>query len=60
VRSPYDLLKFPDASVSLATYNWNDPALEALVSILDGSAQPQGRLPVELPGAYPLGAGINR
>lgn len=60
VRSPYDLLKFPGAPTLLATYGWNDPAREALTAVLEGRARPQGHLPVELPGLYPLGWGISR
>lgn len=58
VRGPYDLMAFPAAPTYLASYGANPPALEALAAILNGTARPAGRLPVELPGLYPIGAGL--
>ncbi|MCX6029502.1 MAG: beta-N-acetylhexosaminidase [Chloroflexi bacterium] len=57
VRSPYDLLAFPEVPTYLATYGLNPPALDALVEVLNGRVKSQGRLPVELPGLYKEGAG---
>jgi beta-N-acetylhexosaminidase len=60
VRAPYDLLHFPAAPTYIAAYS-NDPAtLAATVDVLFGRAQPQGHLPVELPGLYERGHGLNR
>ena len=58
VRGPYDLMAFPAAPTYLASYGANPPALEALAAVLRGGRKPGGRLPVELPGLYPLGAGL--
>jgi beta-N-acetylhexosaminidase len=63
VREPYDLLPFakPAGKASaalLATYGANPIALQALAAVLRGEAKPAGHLPVELPGAFPLGAGL--
>lgn len=58
VRGPYDLMAFPTAPTCLASYGANPPALDALAAVLFGRAKPAGRLPVELPGLYPLGAGL--
>jgi beta-N-acetylhexosaminidase len=56
VRGPYDLLAFPEAPTYLAIYGANPPMLEALAAVFGGSARPTGRLPVELPGLYGIGA----
>lgn len=50
VHTPYDLLAFPQLRTYLVTYEYTRPALEAAMRILFGEAQPQGRLPVTLPG----------
>lgn len=52
--SPYDLLAFPELSTYLVTYEYTRPAIAAAVRLLFGEIEPQGRLPVSLPGLYPL------
>jgi len=59
VRNPYDLMAFPEATTYLLSYGNNPPALEALVKVLRGEILPQGKLPVEIPGLYPIGAGMD-
>ncbi|HEU5382368.1 MAG TPA: glycoside hydrolase family 3 N-terminal domain-containing protein, partial [Ktedonobacteraceae bacterium] len=54
--SPYDLLAFPELGTYLATYEYTRPAIAAAVRLLFGEIEPQGRLPVSLPGLYPLQA----
>lgn len=58
VRGPYDLMAFPDAPTCLASYGANPPTLAALRAVLRGELKPAGRLPVDLPALYPLGAGL--
>lgn len=58
VRGPYDLMAFPAATTCLASYGANPPALAALAAVLRGERKPGGRLPVDLPGLYPAGAGL--
>lgn len=58
VRGPYDLMAFPAAPTYLASYGANPPVLDALAAVLHGKVKPAGRLPVELPGLYPVGAGL--
>lgn len=58
VSGPYDLMAFPAAPTYLASYGANPPSLEALAAILQGRVRPGGRLPVELPGLYGIGAGM--
>ena len=59
VRNPYDLMAFPEATTYLLSYGNNPPALEALVKVLRGEILPQGKLPIEIPGLYPIGAGMD-
>ncbi|HOO63724.1 MAG TPA: glycoside hydrolase family 3 protein [Synergistaceae bacterium] len=58
LRSPYDLLKVPEAEACLCTYGDVPSSLEALGAVLRGEKLPQGALPVELPGLYPRGWGM--
>jgi beta-N-acetylhexosaminidase len=61
LREPYDLLPFgaaEHAPALLAAYGANPPALQAIADVLRGVAKPAGHLPVELPGMFPLGAGL--
>lgn len=60
MRNPYDLMAFPQVNAYLATYGSNPPAMEALAAVLWGKADPQGRLPVEIPGFYRPGDGLTR
>lgn len=46
--SPYILVDFPTATSMLCTYSDCDSSLEALVEILWGGEEPQGRLPVTI------------
>jgi beta-N-acetylhexosaminidase len=55
---PYDLLAFPRAPCMLATYGTPPPTLRALAAVLRGRARAGGRLPVELPGLFAAGAGV--
>ena len=57
-RSPYDLLYLNNVQTYLASYGNNPPMIEALAAILTGKAKPRGKLPVELPGLYKIGDGI--
>lgn len=52
--SPYDLLAFPELGTYLVTYEYTRPAIAAAVRVLFGEIQPQGKLPVSLPGLYSL------
>jgi beta-N-acetylhexosaminidase len=52
--SPYDLLAFPELATYLVTYEYTRPAIAAAVRVLFGEIPPQGKLPVSLPGLYPL------
>lgn len=56
VYSPYDLLAFPALNTYVVTYEYTKPAISAAVRALFGEIQPQGKLPVSLPGLYTLGS----
>ena len=43
---------------AVATYGDRPVSIEALGKILKGEIQPNGQLPVELPGRYQLGWGL--
>ncbi len=55
---PYDLLQFPGVPAYLATYGSDESSLAAAARVLLGIAKAPGRLPVSLPGLYPLGHGM--
>ena len=58
LRAPYDLTAFPHVAGYLCAYSGREPALVAAVDVMLGMRPPQGRLPVEIPGLYPAGAGL--
>jgi beta-N-acetylhexosaminidase len=55
LRMPYDLGAFPEAPTYLCTYSLLDPCMLALAKVLCGETQALGRLPVSIPGMYPIG-----
>lgn len=57
MRGPYDLIAFRDVPVYLATFGSPPATLAALDAILHGTIRAQGRLPVEIPQLFPIGAG---
>jgi len=58
LRLPYDLQAFPHAPTYLCTYSILSPSMEALARALVGEIPFQGRLPVSIPGIYPIGHGV--
>jgi beta-N-acetylhexosaminidase len=54
VYNPYDLLAFPELGTYVVTYEYTAPALTAAVRVLCGELPAQGKLPISLPGLYPL------
>jgi beta-N-acetylhexosaminidase len=56
---PYDLMAFPEIPACLATYSNRTIAIETAARALFGLADPQGRLPVRLPGLYDYGWSAN-
>ncbi|WP_407839095.1 glycoside hydrolase family 3 protein [Streptomyces sp. DSM 116496] len=58
VRNPYDPARLPACAAELATYTWTDVELRAAARVITGTVRPVGRLPVPVPGRYPLGHGL--
>lgn len=58
LRLPYDLATFPEADTYVCTYSILEPSMDALAKALFGEVKFDGRLPVSIPGLYPVGHGI--
>ncbi|MDD9382722.1 glycoside hydrolase family 3 N-terminal domain-containing protein [Streptomyces sp. ZAF1911] len=58
IRNPYDPARLPACAAELATYTWTDVELRAAARVVTGTVRPVGRLPVPVPGRYPLGHGL--
>ena len=58
LRTPWDLLAYPDAGTHLCTYSVLPDSLEALALALVGRLEPSGTLPVPLGDLYPVGHGL--
>jgi beta-N-acetylhexosaminidase len=59
LRTPYDLARYPAAPAYLCSYGILPPTMDALADALFG-APISGRLPVAIPGLYPIGHGLRR
>ncbi|MFD4244078.1 glycoside hydrolase family 3 protein [Streptomyces sp. NPDC058525] len=57
LRNPYDSARLPACAAEVATYTWGDAEMRAAARVLTGAVRPAGRLPVPVPGRYPLGHG---
>ncbi|MFE2146606.1 glycoside hydrolase family 3 protein [Streptomyces sp. NPDC059456] len=55
IRNPYDPARLPTCAAELATYTWTDVEMRAAARVVTGAVRPTGRLPVPVPGRYPLG-----
>jgi beta-N-acetylhexosaminidase len=58
LRMPYDLTAYPAATTYVCSYSILEPAVEMLAQALWGGIPFLGRLPVSIPGLYPLGHGL--
>jgi beta-glucosidase-like glycosyl hydrolase/CubicO group peptidase (beta-lactamase class C family) len=58
--SPYAAAAFPRASTVLAAYGWSDPLQRAAARAMVGASSISGKLPVSVPGLYPVGHGEAR
>lgn len=47
--SPYDLQYLKDAPTVLCTYGYTPAAVQSVISVLNGTLLPEGKLPVEIP-----------
>lgn len=58
LRAPYDALYVSGVAAIVCAYGGRVPTLRATTEILTGARKPLGRLPVEIPGRFPIGAGM--
>ena len=58
LRTPWDLLAYPEARAHAATYGCLAPTTDALAAALFGESDFRGRLPVSLGDLYPRGHGL--
>lgn len=59
LRSPYDALAVPTIPAYVCAYYGRTSAVNAAADVLLGTVRPQGRLPVELAGLFPIGSGLS-
>ncbi|WP_055591107.1 glycoside hydrolase family 3 protein, partial [Streptacidiphilus griseoplanus] len=55
VCGPYDLARLPGVHTALAGYSWSAATMRAAARVLSGRTTATGRLPVAVPGLFPLG-----
>lgn len=55
LSSPYVLRDLPDYPAFVCSYNYTPLSMQALGRVLAGQIQPQGRLPVSIPGLFARG-----
>ena len=60
LRSPYDILSAPGVSGYVCAYTGRAPTLRALAEVLSGARAPSGTLPVDVPGVYRIGDGMQK
>jgi beta-N-acetylhexosaminidase len=58
--NPYVPMSVPDIPAMLLTYDFGDLAEESVVKAIAGEIAIGGRLPIALPGLFPLGHGLSR
>jgi beta-N-acetylhexosaminidase len=56
--SPYFLRHFPEVDAYMCAYRYADEAMKAAAKALFGEIDIQGKLPVSIPGLYPIGHGL--
>jgi beta-glucosidase-like glycosyl hydrolase len=58
--NPYVPMSVPDLPAMLLTYDFSDAAEESAVRAIAGEIAIGGRLPIALPGMFPVGHGLTR
>jgi beta-N-acetylhexosaminidase len=58
--NPYTPVFVPDIPAMLLTYDFSDYAETSAVKALAGEIPINGKLPIALPGLFPIGHGIQR
>lgn len=60
LRSPYDILSAPGVAGYVCAYTGREPTLRAIADVLSGARAPTGTLPVDVPGVYRIGDGMQK
>lgn len=60
MREPQDLPTYPEVSTHICTYSGHAPSLAAAIDAMFGLIGFPGRLPVAIPGLYPIGHGATK
>ncbi len=55
---PFELTAVPEIETYIAAYGFRDASLKGIGPLLFGRAPARGRLPVAIPGLYPVGHGL--
>ena len=58
--NPYVPMSVPEVPAMLVTYDFSDSSEEAAVRAIAGEIAITGRLPIALPGLFPIGHGLTR
>ena len=58
--NPYTAMGIPESPAVMLTYDFSDGAERAAIKALAGEIRIGGKLPIALPGLYPLGHGLTR
>ncbi len=58
--NPYTVLGVPEAPAMLLTYDFSDAAERSAVRAIAGEIAITGKLPITLPGLFPIGHGLQR
>lgn len=58
MRTPYDLMRVPWVETYLCAYSTVGPVMRATAEVLFGERAATGTLPIEIPGLYPRGSGL--
>jgi beta-N-acetylhexosaminidase len=58
MRTPYDLVDYPRSATHICSYSIVPASVGAVADALFGQAPIAGRLPVDIPGLYPRGHGM--
>jgi beta-N-acetylhexosaminidase len=58
--NPYTAMGLPEAPAVMLTYDFSDGAERAAIKALAGEIRIGGKLPIALPGLFPLGHGLTR
>jgi beta-N-acetylhexosaminidase len=58
--NPYTPMFVPELAAMLLTYDFSDYAEQSAVKAIAGEIPITGKLPISLPGLFPLGHGLSR